>query len=95
MHAFVGIHPPAEPALDMLDPGFANLRPELPLNETHEEALQRLKWWQERRRRAEEAQAKEKALVEAALAKLPKDRTEQDWTIISYSPYGSGQRCGS
>jgi hypothetical protein len=36
----------------------------------------------------------EKRRVGAALAKAPKDRTDADWTVISYSPFGSASGCG-
>jgi hypothetical protein len=55
--------------------------PGLPPTESHEQERARLAWWQEKRR------------VEEALAKPPSERTEREWTVIQYSPFGSGQSC--
>jgi hypothetical protein len=37
----------------------------------------------------------EKIKVQALLAKPPEERTEKEWNIIAYSPFGTGvtQRC--
>lgn len=77
----------------MPDPSFAepaNRWPDIPPGETHEESYARLAWWQRRREAAE----REKALVQAALAKAAKDRTAQDEAVIAYSIHGTASSCG-
>ena len=36
----------------------------------------------------------ERERVEEAKKKPPSERTEADWTLIQYSPFGTGQGCG-
>ncbi len=66
----------------------ANLWPEI-----QADGIARLQWWQHRRH-MDEAQRKEREMVQAALSKLPKDRTAQDNAAIAYSRWGTAAGCG-
>lgn len=51
--------------------------------------LERLRWYQAMR-----AAAEENARVQAILAKPAKERTDQEWTVLAYSPFGYAASCG-
>lgn len=48
----------------------------------------------ERLARYQRAKMEEEEAVKAILAKPASERTEREWRIISYSPFGFASKCG-